>query len=134
MRSLAPIADTNVLGELVRQRPNAGVLRWAETVSTMALSVVTVEEVFFGLAWRPNHRIRAWFEGFLADRCEILPVTVEIARRSGELRGGLQKDGSTHHQADMLIAATAEIHQRTLVTRNLTDFAGIPVTLLNPFS
>jgi predicted nucleic acid-binding protein len=61
-------------------------------------------------------------------------VTVEIARRSGELRGGLQQEGSTRHQADMVIAATAEIHQRTLVTGNVADFAGIPVTLLNPFS
>ena len=69
------LVDTNVVSELCRPAPNPGVLAWAEPVSLVALSVVTVEEIFFGLAWKPNQRIQSWFESFLASSCEILPVT-----------------------------------------------------------
>ncbi len=40
----------------------------------------------------------------------------------------------SEHQVDMRIAATAQVHQLTLVTRNSKDFEGCGVGLLNPFS
>jgi predicted nucleic acid-binding protein len=127
------LADTNIISELVRLRPNPGVLAWADTVSDIAVSVITVEEVCYGLSWKPNQRIRVWFESFF-DRCSILPVTLEIARLCGHLRGQLQSRGANRAQAEILIAATAQIHQLTLVTRNLRDFDGCQLTLLNPFT
>jgi len=66
-------------------------------------------------------------------RQEVVPVTKEIARRAGELRGELSRRGITRLQADMLIAATAQLHGLTLVTRNVRDFAECGVPLLNPF-
>lgn len=65
--------------------------------------------------------------------CKLLSLTPEIARRSGELRGKLRGKGKTHTQADMMIAATAQIHQLTLVTRNIRDFDSCGIPLLNPF-
>jgi len=129
-----PLVDTNVLGELARPRPNPGVLAWAETVSAVSLSAVTLEEIAFGLAWRPNARIFAWWDRFLVERCEVLPVTAAIARASGLLRGHTMAKGKVRSQADMLIAATAQVHQLTLVTRNTRDFAGVPISVLDPFS
>lgn len=129
----APLVDTNVLSELARPHPNPGVLRWASQNRGIALSVVTLEEILFGLAWRPNPRIAEWFESYLEEHCELLPVTPRIAARSGELRGRLRSQGRTRHQADMLIAATADIEARTLVTRNSRDFEGCGVTVLDPF-
>jgi toxin FitB len=123
-----------VLSELARPRPNAGVVRWSETASAVALSVVTVEELFFGLAWRPNARIHGWLERFVEERCEVLPVTAVVARRAGELRGHAQAHGHVRTQADMLIAATAEVNQRVLVTRNVRDFKDLAIALLDPFS
>jgi toxin FitB len=134
MSSPAPLVDTNVVSELARPRPNAGVVRWAESTSAIALSVITVEELFFGLAWRPNPRVASWLSRFLDERCEVLGVTASVARRAGELRGHRMARGAPHTQADMLIAATAEIHQRTLVTRNTRDFREIAIPLLDPFS
>jgi predicted nucleic acid-binding protein len=134
MPSPALLVDTNVLSELSRRTPNAGVVAWAGTVSTVALSAVTLEEIFYGLAWRPNPRIQSWLEGFLASHCVVRPVTAEIARIAGQLRGSLAARGEPRTQADMLIAATAQVEGLTLVTRNERDFAGCGVPILNPFS
>lgn len=127
------LVDTNIISELARPAPNAGVLAWAGTVTTITLSVITLEEIFYGLTWKPSPRIRAWFERFLQTRCTVLPVTTEIARQGGQLRGTLQAQGKTRSQADMLIAATAQRHQLTVVTHNVRDFEDCGIALLNPF-
>jgi tRNA(fMet)-specific endonuclease VapC len=61
-------------------------------------------------------------------------VTSDIARAAGEMRGRLRLQGITRSQADILIAATAQIHQLTLITRNIRDFEGCDIPLLNPFT
>jgi predicted nucleic acid-binding protein len=127
------LCDTNVLSELVKPRPDPGVVAWAEGQTAVKLSAVTVEEVFYGLAWRPKPRILDWFEGFLADHAEVLPADGAVARRAGELRGGLAGRGATRTQADMLIAATAQLHRLTLVTRNCRDFDGCGIPVLDPW-
>ena len=98
----------------------------------LTISVVTVDEIMFGLSWRPTARLLAWLDAFVL-RHEVLPITVDVARRAGELRGQLQGRGQTRTQADMLIAATAQIHALTLVTRNVRDFDGCGIGVLNPF-
>lgn len=129
------LVDTNVLGELARPEPDPGVLRWAAGVALpISISVVTLEEVHFGLAWRPNPRVEAWFARFLAEDCEVLPITGEIARRAGQLRGRFRAEGRQRTQADMLIVATAQAHQVSLVTRNVRDFEGCGIALLDPFA
>lgn len=127
------LLDTNVVSELCRPRPHAGVVAWAAGVMEFSLSAVTVEEVAYGLAWRPNARIADWFDGFL-QRCPVRPVTLEIARRAGEWRGGFAAKGIVRSQADLLIAATAQCHGLTLVTRNVRDFEGCGIALLDPFT
>ena len=128
------LLDTNVLAELCRQRPDPAVERWAgRALPPFGLSVVTVEEIHFGLAWKPNARIEALVDRFLAERCEVFPVTTPVARRAGALRGQFRRTGRTRTQADMLIAATAQVHQLPVATRNLRNFEGCGVTLLNPF-
>ena len=95
--------------------------------------MVTVEEVHFGLAWKPNARIEALVDRFVAERCEVFPVTTPVARRAGALRGQFRRTGRTRTQADMLIAATAQVHQLPVATRNVRDFEGCGIALLNPF-
>ena len=126
------LVDTNVISELCRREPDAAVLAWAATVSRYAISAISLEEVGFGLAWRPNQRVLAWMEGYF-ERHQIIPVSPVIARRAGELRGRLAAIGQVRHQADMLIAATAQAHQLILVTRNTRDFEHCGIGLFNPF-
>ncbi|WP_413198634.1 type II toxin-antitoxin system VapC family toxin [Nostoc piscinale] len=130
---MSSLCDTNIISELTRPKPNPGVISWIGTVTSINLSVITVEEIYYGLTAKPNVRIQAWFENFLTTHCEILPITSEIAQCSGELRGLLRTQGQPRAQADMLIAATAKIHSITLVTRNIKDFEGCGISTLNPF-
>lgn len=133
MPSTEPLVDTNVISELVRRSPNPGVLEWAGAVERISLSVVTLEEIAFGLAWHPNSRVADWFDRFFEDRCTIIPVDATVARRAGQVRGRLRSEGVTVTQADALIGATAERHGLTLVTRNTRDFEPWRVALFNPF-
>ncbi|NES19847.1 MAG: type II toxin-antitoxin system VapC family toxin [Symploca sp. SIO3E6] len=128
------LCDTNIISELARSQPNPGVLNWSANVSSITLSVITVEEIFYGLSSKPNPRIQNWFQEFVKSRCHIIPLTPEIAQRSGELRGLLRTQGKPRSQADMLIAATAQIRNLTLVTRNIREFEDCGILLLNPFT
>jgi predicted nucleic acid-binding protein len=130
---VAALVDTNVLSELARPSPNAAVVRWTETLDRFALSVITLDELFFGLTIKPNPRIQRWFDSFLTDYCEVLEVTAPIARQAGILRGQLAERGQVRTQADMLIAATASQHGLTLATRNERDFHDCGITVVNPF-
>jgi toxin FitB len=127
------LVDTNVLSEFVRPKPNRGVLTWAADVERISISVVSIEEIEFGLSWRPNRKLAEWFRNFFAQACDTLPVTESIARRAGVMRGEFLANGITRSPADMLIAATAQIHGLTLVTRNVRDLDGCGIDLLNPF-
>jgi predicted nucleic acid-binding protein len=128
------LVDTNVLGELSRKRPHPGVLTWAATARRVALSVITVEEILYGLARHPIGRVGIWFDQFLARHCEVLDITKPIAVLAGTMRGQLASRGQVRSQADILIAATAAHHGLTLVTRNVRDFDRCGVQVFNPFS
>lgn len=131
---MSTLADTNVISELMRSSPNFGVLDWARVTGKITISAITIHEIAFGLKWKPDPHRQLWFEDFLARRCQVLPVTAEIAMRSGTLRGALQTRGDIRSHPDMLIAATAQAHGLTVVTRNLRDFEGCGLDLLNPFT
>jgi predicted nucleic acid-binding protein len=128
------LCDTNVISELVKQKPDQGVINWASKVKLIGLSAIVVDEIIYGLSWHPNSRVEEWFDRFFEQQCQIIPVSESIARRSGEMRGKLRASGEIRTQADMLIAATAAEYGLILVTRNTKDFENCGLGLLNPFS
>jgi toxin FitB len=127
------LADTNVLSELVKKTPDAHVMQWLQTVERMAISAVTIEEAHFGLAWQPNARKLSLFNAIVQSLHAVYPITESIAQRAGILRGQFQAQGITRSTPDMLIAATAQEHQLIIATRNVRDFLGCGVQVVNPF-
>lgn len=131
------LVDTNVLSELPRPRPDPRVLSWLQGQSAIAISVVSVEELVFGVARAPAARrptLNRWLDSVLDAAAQILDVTAGVARAAGELRASREAAGRRVAQADMLIAATAVIHGLTLATRNVRDFADCGVALVDPFA
>ena len=133
MSATIVLADTNVISEFVKSTPDAQVMRWLESVQLMAISAVTLEEAHFGLAWQPNTRKLALFNALVERMHSVYPITPVIAQRGGALRGQFQAQGITRSAPDMLIAATAIEHQLVLATRNVRDFLGCGVQVVNPF-
>lgn len=127
------LADTNVVSELMRRHPDPRVLAWAELQPELALSVITLEELRYGVARHGGAALERAYD-LLVSRCTIYAVDESIARRAGDLRARLGLRGQVRQQADMLIAATAHERSCALATRNVRDFAGCGVRLVNPFA
>ncbi len=127
------LADTNVISELIKKSPNEQVLQWLQTVELIAISAVTIEEAHFGLAWQPNASKLHLFNAVVQSLHNVYPITESIAQRAGVMRGQLQAQGITRSAPDMLIATTAQEHQLIVATRNVRDFLGCGVQVVNPF-
>jgi len=135
------LLDTNVISEArKREKANSGVRKFFRKVSRsdteVYLSVVTVGELRRGVEL-VRHRgdsaqadlLETWLQTVLSGYAQnILSVDEEIGQVWGRLRVP-----HAEHVLDKLIAATALIHDLTVVTRNIDDFAGTGVRLLNPF-
>ena len=131
------LMDTNILSELSRARPDPKVETWVRRVTGAAISVITIEEIAFGIARASVSRrsnLTRWFEELLKTGLEVHDVTPAIARAAGELRAGREAAGRPVEQADMLIGATALVHGLTLATRNVADFEDCGVVLFDPFA
>jgi len=135
------LVDTNIPSELTRDQPDPQVELFLNPAgkSAVYLSVLTIGEICKGIANLPpsrrrnelndwlDYKVRPWFSG------RTLPVTEQIAERWGHLAGAAKKHGMTLAVVDGIIAATAVHHRRTLVTRNVKDFDGLGIDILNPF-
>jgi len=117
---------------------NSGVARFFSTVpiGVICLSVLTLGELHKGELKRRKsdpegaRQLLTWLTGLEAMYAErILPVD----QRTAILWGELSADRS-RPVVDTLLAATAIAHDLTLVTRNVKDFSGLGVKLLNPWS
>lgn len=133
MAQIIYLIDTNIASEFVKKSPNPKVMEWVQSAEFLALSVVTIEEAHFGLAWQPNARKLALFNGIVQTMHAVYPITESIAQRAGVLRGQFQAQGVVRSAPDMLIAATAQEHQLIIATRNVRDFLGCGVQVVNPF-
>jgi len=135
------LLDTNVVSELVRPRPHAGVVRWISTTneSLLHLSVLTLGEIRKGIVSRPDAGRRAKLESWLHDlvlrfSSRILPIDLAIADRWGRLSGHSKAKGVTLQVIDGLLAATALHHDLVLVTRNVTDIRITGVETFDPWT
>ncbi len=130
------LLDTNVVSELRRARPHGAVLAWLRLVDhrLLRLSAVSLGEIQAGIELTRDQdpgraaELELWADE-VARAYEVLPVDVPVCRAWAKLMHGK----SDTLADDARIAATARVHDLTVVTHNVRDFQPFGVPTLNPF-
>lgn len=136
------LLDTNVLSEPMKERPNTGVLAWLSQANEdeVFVSVVTITEFRYGVERLAIGKLRERLDGWLRKDlilrfgARILPVDLQIAEACGGLMARSESMGKPIEARDAFIAATAEVHGLTLVTRNTSDFQPTLKAILSPWT
>ncbi len=129
------LLDTNVVSELRKPKPHGAVLAWFEALedTQLHLSAVTIGEIQAGIELTREQDpakaldIEAWLV-LVAGSFNVLPMDAAAFRAWAQL---MHRRSDTLYE-DAMIAATAQVHGLTVVTRNVADFKGFGVPLLNP--
>jgi toxin FitB len=139
------LVDTNILsaGAPGKDVTHRALAVWMDAHSAdLRLSVVTLTEIENGIAKakrqgavRKAKDLADWLESVvhLYDN-QIIAIDSEIAREAGRRLDDARGHGREPGLADMLIAATARVHDLTVLTRNVRDFEGCGVTVVDPFT
>lgn len=133
------LVDTNVLSELRSRKPDTNVREWmqARPRQSLYLSVLSLGEIRKGIEAVADPAFRQtlsdWLEVELPNYFlgRLLGIDASVADRWGRLQA---RAGRTLPVIDGLLAATALQHDLTLVTRNVKDFAGLGLQLVDPWA
>ncbi len=136
------LIDTNVISELMRATPAPSVLNWFSTQdpSTLYLSAVTEAELRTGIAILPAGQrrevLKVALDATITEDFEgrILPFDTDAAKTYAEIASMRRAAGRPITDADCQIAAIARAAGAVVATRNLRDFEGCGVDLVNPWN
>ena len=132
------LLDTNVVSEMMKSRPSPQVIAFLAQPAELWLASLVVHELEFGLQLTPpgrrRERLRADISSLLAHYSDrILPVDRPSAERAALFRAEAVRSGRPPDIVDILIAGTARAHDLAVATRNVRDFEGLEVDLVNPW-
>jgi toxin FitB len=135
------ILDTNVLSETLRPTPSARVLEWMRCEPTSALftTAITESELLYGIALLPEGRrrqslelvVEQIFAEDLAGR--VLPFDNAAAREFADIAASRRRAARPISDADARIAAITRSRGAALAPRNIGDFAGCRLQLIDPW-
>jgi len=131
------LVDANVLSEITRPDPSAEVVAWlGGNARDIAVDPVILGELRYGIlllpAGRKRRDLEAWFDAG-ANKLLCLTWDRETGLRWAELIARLKRKGTPMPVKDSMIAATALVHDLTVVTRNIRDFKTAGTKTLDPF-
>ena len=135
------LLDTNVLSELMKPAPAARVVQWmaAEPAPTLYTTSITQAEILHGLMLLPRGRRRtalaAAATSMFAEDFDgrILGFGTDAAPRYAQIASDRRRAGRPISHFDAQIAAIARLAGAAIATRNLSDFEGCGVTLVDPW-
>ena len=132
------LLDTNVVSELTRETPDSRVLAFLAGHDNLWLSAVVLHELDFGVGLLPPGRrrdgISAALSAFVTEyEDRILPVGRSEARQAAALRARAHRSGRVLDLGDALIAGTASANDLSVATRNVRDFDGLGLDVINPW-
>lgn len=128
--------DTNALSEPFRPRPDATVLAWLAANPDAVVTAISVGELLRGVAAIPDGARRVMLEEGMRstlDAAEVLAYDETAARIYAELHDRRRRAGRPLAVEDGMIAATCIANGARLATRNVRDFAGLGLELVNPW-
>jgi predicted nucleic acid-binding protein len=136
------ILDTNVLSEAARHNPDPNVIDWLREQSLLDLATTTicVAELRYGIARLPvgqrrnalEKKLFAFLSRGIANR--IFDFDLPAAEIYGDLVANRTRIGRPLEGFDGLIAAIARSRNAAIATRNVNDFDGCGIDLINPWS
>jgi hypothetical protein len=131
------LVDANVLSEPTKPVPDQKVVAWLRRHEPeMVVDPIILGEVRFGILrlqkGRKRARLEQWFDAGV-QQLTCLPWEHETGLRWAELLVKLRAAGRAMPIKDSLIAATALVHDLTVVTRDGADFANAEVRVIDPF-
>ena len=132
------LIDTNVVSEVIRSTPHSRVLVFLTEHDNLWLSSIVLHELEYGVQLMAQGQRRASLRtGLLRFMAEyedrILPLDRVAAEWAARFRAQAQRSGRTLNLGDALIAGTAKTHDLALATRNVRDFDGLDVDIVNPW-
>lgn len=134
------VLDTNVLSELLRPRPEAGVVRWmmSQPLDQLRVTTITQAEMLYGARLLPEPRresltgaVRELLEGFSG---RLLSFDSAAAEAYAELAARKRTIGRPTASFDTQIAAIAWVVGAGIATRNVSDFEDCGLEVINPWS
>jgi predicted nucleic acid-binding protein len=134
------ILDTNVVSELMRAVPDPSVAAWAVTADPeLCVTALTVAEIRYGIARLPEGQRKqditaAAIKLLSAFAQRIVPFDLTAATRYGDLVARREAIGRPISVFDAQIAAVCQARSATLATRNVKDFEGTGVTVIDPWN
>lgn len=136
------IIDTNVISELLRPTPDPAVEAWLGEQDGLSiyLTAISEAELRYGVAIMTSGKRRDGL-GVAIDRIlrddmagRILPFDSAAARAYADIAASRRSAGKPISQADCQIAAIARAHTAPVATRNMPDFEGCGIDLINPWT
>jgi predicted nucleic acid-binding protein len=135
------VLDTNVLSEALRPKPSEKVLGWmrSEPVAALFTTTITEAELLYGAALLPEGRRRRSLEAAIVQILaaqfpgRILPFDSAAAREFADIASTRRQAGRPISEADARIAAIARSRGASLATRNVADFTGCEIAIIDPW-
>jgi predicted nucleic acid-binding protein len=135
------VLDTNVVSELMRPKPDPGVLRWfgARGHARFHVTAITVAEMLLGLELLPRGKRRDAMEVALRQVFDsdfdgrVLAFGSDAASYYAQVVATRRRAGRPIQTMDAQIAAIARAHGCAVATRNVDDFAACGVEVLDPW-
>lgn len=132
------LLDTNVVSELTKDTPDPHVIAFLRDKDDLWLSTVVLHELDFGLNLLPlgqrRERLQQTIAAYVAEYDDrILPLGRLEARWAALTRAQSRQSGRTLQLGDALIAGTALAHDLAVATRNVRDFEGLSLDIVNPW-
>ena len=134
------VLDTNVVSELMRPEPAPQVATWVRNRDRHELltTAITLAEIRYGIARLPDGRRKQALLGAANDifrtfTNQVLPVDLAAAEHYAAIASSRERSGNPISGFDALIAAVCRSRGAALATRNLTDFDGTGIEIIDPW-